>query len=210
MVGGGRRRDAACSWAQTEQNEQNPIIHSSQQITPSIFVYSLPIMSAAPTVEPPPSRDANSLLVDFPRGPAPPRRCVHFSPRSLLAFKEPPTDEERAALWYSPREQAHQKWQLRRDVSQLARKLASTPASLLREDELYHCVGNESCLSRDVLRSTNEHKDFHVRTVLAAQARQRAADVRDEGELSRLARASSAPACTRAHKIAVGYWHVLK
>ena len=147
------------------------------------------------------------LSQDFPHGPTP--RSVRFSVLSLLALTEPATDEERAARWYSQRELDYQKRRLRHDVIRLARRHASTSA-LLPKEELYNCVGHEACLSRDVFKSTKEHKERHVHAVLAAQARQLTADVRDEEELSRLSQASSAPTRARAHKIAVEYWHVLK
>ena len=181
-----------------------PTMPAASTNDPDLCRTRQPVQSDGPTL----SHDATGLIVDFPRVPAP--RSVRFSARSLLVLTEPATDEERAVLWYSQREADDQKRRVRRDAIRLARRLASTPASLLRKEDLYHCVGNEGYVSRDVLRSTREHQDLHVRSVLAAQARQRAAEVWDEDELSRLSRASSAPACARAHKIAVGYWDVLK
>ena len=64
--------------------------------------------------------------------------------------------------------------------------------------------------SRDVLLSTKRLKVEHARTVLAAQARQRASRVYDEEELSRLSRAYSEPAQRRAGMMAAGYWNVLR
>ena len=141
---------------------------------------------------PPPSRYTTDLFVDFPHHePAPLRRRVRFSARSLLALYAEPatTDEERATQWYSRQDAEDQRRRLWRDVSRLARRLASTPVSLLPREELYHCVGNEAFLSQDVILLTRERKARHVRAVLEAQARQRAAG-RDEEELARLAQAS--------------------
>ena len=173
-----------------------------------------PPSQTARAATPPPSRYAidDDLIVNFPHQDPAPRRPVRFSARSLLALYAEPatTDEERAARGYSRQEAEGQRRRLRRDVSRLARRLAATPVSLAPEEELYHCVGNEAFLSRDVFRSTREHKVRHARVVLEAQARQRAAGVRDEEELARLAQASSKPARERAHDIAAGYWRVLK
>ena len=157
------------------------------------------------SVESPTSpRDMANPRVDVPRQP-PARRHVRFSVTSLLTVTPPLTDEELGVLWYSPQEQEQHKTLLLSQVRRLARRLATTPMTDIRKEELYDCVGNETFLSPDILRSTARHKAGHLKAVLSAQAGRHGAE-----EVARRARESSAPAIARAHKVASGYWEALK
>ena len=71
-------------------------------------------------------------------------------------------------------------------------------------------VMRQALLSRDELKWKIYHRLRHVRTLLAAQARQRTLNIRDDEELSLLSQRSSVRMCDRAHKFALRYWDVLK
>ena len=71
-------------------------------------------------------------------------------------------------------------------------------------------VCRQAFVSRDVILQTKSYRTRHIRTILAAQARQRISKIKNEEELSRLSQESSAQVCARAGKIATVYWKVLK
>merc|ERR1711966_203450 len=90
-----------------------------------------------------------------------------------LTITEPVTDKELSNRWYSKRERdCHRRW-FKCEVSRVVKTLATTPVSSIRQEEMYHLIGIEAYLSRDVLHSTKRHMTDHVRMVLAAQERQR-------------------------------------
>mmetsp|Transcript_32758 Transcript_32758/g.55733 ORF Transcript_32758/g.55733 Transcript_32758/m.55733 type:complete len:165 (-) Transcript_32758:672-1166(-) len=161
----------------------------------------------------------DDLIVDFPserktvkgcvRGRKS-KRSVRFAEMCLLAITEPKSPEELAATWCSKRERDAFRIQLMRDLSRMRRKVATTPMASIGDDDMYGLIGMEAILSQDVLVRTKQHKVDHVNTLLAEQARQRRSNAYDYEELSRVACESSEKARNRAHKVAKGYWDVLK
>jgi len=158
-------------------------------------------VSVAPVHEP--HQQAISSTVDVDRR-------VRFAATSLLSVTAPVSAEDLQAMWYSKEERGHQKETLKGAVRRLIRRLSTTSIASIHQEELYECIGMEAFLSRDVIVQRKRHRISHCRAILAAQARQRTSNGRDEEELARLSHKSSAHSCARARNIAAGYWKVLK
>lgn len=133
------------------------------------------------------------------------RRAVSFAETSQVTLVLRSTQEEIDALWYSRDEKADLKRAFAACVGEVAIKRIATPVSEFPLEELYECIGMESRMSIDLMEETNTHKRVHVRTIIAAQARQEVMNIRDEEELVRLSRKSSWLTCEKARR-AARYW----
>ena len=135
---------------------------------------------------------------------------VRFAETSELTFTKGATQEEKEIRWYSKEEQAYFEDQFETDTCETSQKLATTPMPLIGQDDLYACVGIEMFLSRDEYMQTGERRRIHVRTILAAQERQRMLDIRNEEQLSLLSEQSSEWTVSRSRNLAAMYWDILK
>ena len=176
-----------------------------------------------------------NLIADFPSKwmvsqESPAERSVRFAETSTLTFIEPSTREELATMWYSNEEHHHQKRRFKLHVHTLSNKLLTTPISLINQEVIYACIGmkvssfnflltpifnnwdsSHPLVMRQALLSHNElkwkvyHRLRHVRTLLAAQARQRTLNIHDDEELSLLSQRRS-----KRLQFALSYWDILK
>ena len=142
-----------------------------------------------------------------PPSPAADPRRVRFAALSTLTITEP-TDN---ATWYSKRERERHKLTLMRDARRAAATLpalAAMPPAARDPAAVCRCLGLEKFVSHEAYRVAQRRRADHVRAVLAAQARQRARCLRDDEELSRLSRKSSARSRRSALENAAGFWAV--
>lgn len=138
-----------------------------------------------------------------------PKRSVYFSPSSQVTLIPYSTQEEIDVRWYSKEERATLERIFALSVGHMAIKRTQKPLHQFNPEELFECVGMESRMTLDMLELTHQTKRTHVRTIVAAQARQAALDVSDEEELARLSCKGSRQTCERARR-AGRYWFMQK
>lgn len=136
-------------------------------------------------------------------------RLVNFASRSQVTLVHSPTKDEIEAKWYSKKQKEHLKRSFASSVGKMAIKRATTPIKEFLLEELYEFIGMESRWTLQVLEMTQQTKRTHVRTIIAAQARQRVLGEYDPDELVRLSQKSSRCARDRAQKSA-RYWFSLR
>lgn len=126
---------------------------------------------------------------------------------SEMVVFEQASKKETGLQWYSNEDQARFQQQFKASVHQTWEKLRTKPLTKISEDDLIECVGMEACMSSEVFKACRALD--HTRSILEAQARQQASNVRDEVELARLSERSTEWARSRAQGYAAAYWDTL-
>lgn len=149
------------------------------------------------------SMSSDALIVDFPMFPRKHNldsRAVTFNPVADVFVV--PNDPKKA---YSQNDIDTFKQERLITVRLLRRKLASTPVEEIGDRYLYHCIGLDRVLCRNVMVAVAAARQNHVDSVLKEQRVQVRRGADNPERLALVSKLSSRGARLWAHKAALGH-----